>query len=55
MVDSLMFIHTSASFIRSSYMDRILSDISHMLSKLINTQVAKMYGNNGTFYEDTKI
>lgn len=33
----------------------ILSDVSHIVSKFINFQVAKMYRNNGTFYGDTKL
>ena len=27
----------------------------HILSKFVNFRVAKMYGNNGTLYRDTKI
>lgn len=32
-------------------MDRILLDIFHIL---FNFRMAKMYGNDGTFYEGTK-
>ena len=35
-------------------MYRILSDVLCMLSKLMNLQVAKIYGDNGTFYGDIK-
>ena len=36
-------------------MVRILSDIIHILSKFMNFWVAKLYVNNGTFYDGTKI
>ena len=33
----------------------LLPDISCKVLKFMNFQVTKMYGNNGTFYGDTKI
>ena len=35
-------------------MDRILLGILRILSKSMNFRVAKVYGNNGMFYRDTK-
>ena len=35
-------------------MDRILLDIFSILSKFVNFRVAKMNGNNGTYYKDLK-